>query len=128
MRGSQLRTIDRLERAARARIRALCLDRRPITGIVRLGKPALHASVKDEWSPFCLIARNNRDADAIQEYVDAFFAGDSQLTLRNDIYGRLSHTDFTKGTALAELARQLDIPRGGIFSRRSLERPLHVAA
>ena len=71
---------------------------------------------EDEWSPFCLIARNNRDADAIQEYVDAFFAGDSQMTfVRNDIYGRLSHTDFTKGTALAELARQLDIPRGGIF-------------
>tara|TARA_B100001939_G_scaffold342143_1_gene352854 strand:- start:1040 stop:1843 length:804 start_codon:yes stop_codon:yes gene_type:complete len=71
---------------------------------------------EDEWSPFCLIARNNRDADAIQEYVDAFFVGDSQLTfVRNDIYGRLSHTDFTKGTALTELARQLGIPREGIF-------------
>jgi len=71
---------------------------------------------EDEWSPFCLIARNNTDADAIQEYVNAFFADDQQLTfVRNDIYGRLSHTDFTKGTALTELAQTLDVPREGIF-------------
>ena len=118
MRGSQLRTIDRLERCCtrtQSALFASIADRLPEL----FDWVNLHFSAnvfKDEWSPFCLIARNNRDADAIQEYVDAFFAGDSQLTfVRNDIYGRLSHTDFTKGTALAELARQLDIPRGGIF-------------
>ena len=71
---------------------------------------------EDEWSPFCLIARDNQDADGIQEHVDLFFADEPHLTfVRNDIYGRLSHSDFTKGTALSELARQLSIPREGIF-------------
>jgi hydroxymethylpyrimidine pyrophosphatase-like HAD family hydrolase len=71
----------------------------------------------DKWSPFCFIARDNADADAIQQRVEQHFAGVPQLCcVRNDIYARLSHTAFTKGTAMAEVARHLKIPREGIFA------------
>ena len=71
----------------------------------------------DKWSPFCFIARDNADADAIQQRVEQHFAGVPQLTfVRNDIYARLSHAAFTKGSAMAEVARHLGIPREGIFA------------
>ena len=77
-----------------------------------------NASVyEDAWSPFCLIARNNADADAIQAHVNTVFADVPELTfVRNDVYGRLSHTAFTKGTALSELARRLQIPTENILA------------
>lgn len=72
---------------------------------------------EDPWSPFCLIARNNADADVIQQRVNDHFADEPLLAcVRNDIYARLSHTDYTKGTAMAEVARRLNIPREGIFA------------
>jgi hydroxymethylpyrimidine pyrophosphatase-like HAD family hydrolase len=72
---------------------------------------------EDSWSPFCLIARNNADADVIQQRVNDHFSDEPQLTcVRNDIYARLSHTDYTKGTAMAEVARRLNIPRAEILA------------
>ena len=72
---------------------------------------------EDCWSPFCLIARNNADADAIQEYVNQHFANEPLLTfVRNDIYGRLSHAGYTKGTAMMEIARILNIPSTAILA------------
>jgi hydroxymethylpyrimidine pyrophosphatase-like HAD family hydrolase len=71
----------------------------------------------DAWSPFCFVARDNADADAIQQRVEQHFAGVPQLAcVRNDVYARLSHTAFTKGTAMAEVARYLQIPRERIFA------------
>ncbi len=67
---------------------------------------------EDAFSPFCLIAESNQDADAIQVYLEEYCAQVPGLTLvRNDIYARFSHVDFNKGTALAEVGRRLGIPR-----------------
>lgn len=68
------------------------------------------AVYEDPWSPFCLIAGNNRDADEIHEHVERFAAGIPDLTVvRNDVYARFSHSAYNKGTALAELTRQLGL-------------------
>ena len=72
---------------------------------------------EDDFSPFCLIAENNTDADAIQLHLDEYCRGVSPLTVvRNDVYARFSHANYNKGTALAEIARQLDIARDCIFA------------
>jgi len=65
---------------------------------------------EDEFSPFCLIAERNEDADAIQEFLDDYCEGVPDLTLvRNDVYARFSHVAYNKGTALGEIARQAGI-------------------
>lgn len=65
---------------------------------------------EDAWSPLCAIARTNGQMDAIQGELDVFCEGHPRLTtVRNDIYVRLSHVAYSKGTALAELQRQLGI-------------------
>ena len=72
---------------------------------------------EDEWSPFCLIARNNADADEIQQFVEKKISSEPLLTfVRNDVYARLSHTEYTKGTALKEVARLLNVPCDGILA------------
>ncbi|MDP6902950.1 MAG: HAD-IIB family hydrolase [Verrucomicrobiota bacterium] len=72
---------------------------------------------EDKWSPFCLIAGNNPDADEIQEYVEKKFADEPLLSfVRNDVYARLSHTEYTKGTALKEITRLLNIPCDGVLA------------
>jgi hydroxymethylpyrimidine pyrophosphatase-like HAD family hydrolase len=72
---------------------------------------------EDDYSPFCLIAESNEDADAIQAYLDDYCNQVPHLTLvRNDVYARFSHARFNKGTALAEIARQLGIGREYIFA------------
>lgn len=66
---------------------------------------------EDAFSPFCLIAEQSDDADAIQVYLDEFCAATPGLALvRNDVYARFSHTDFNKGTALAEVGRLVGVP------------------
>jgi len=71
---------------------------------------------EDQWSPFCLIARNNPDADEIQEYVEKKLADEPLLSfVRNDVYARLSHIEYTKGTALKEVTRLLNIPSEGVL-------------
>jgi hydroxymethylpyrimidine pyrophosphatase-like HAD family hydrolase len=65
---------------------------------------------EDPYSPFCLIAGNNGDADAIHEYLDVYSRDIPNLSIvRNDVYTRMSHDAYNKGTALAELARRLGI-------------------
>src|SRR6185503_6486924 len=50
------------------------------------------ALYEDAFSPFCLIAENNADADAIQVFLEEYCAGVPELTLvRNDVYARFSH-------------------------------------
>ncbi len=64
----------------------------------------------DVYSPFCLIARNNPDADAIQAYFGAFCRRFPRLAfVRNDVYARLSHVAYNKGTALAEICRRVGV-------------------
>lgn len=64
----------------------------------------------DVWSPICAIARSNEQMDAIQAELEAFAAAVPALTpVRNDVYVRLSHRDYSKGTALQEIQRQLGL-------------------
>jgi len=82
-----------------------------------VGKRFRASLYEDEFSPFCLIAENNEDADAIQKFLDEYCEGVPELTLvRNDIYARFSHVAYNKGTALGEIARQLGIAREHIFA------------
>ena len=72
---------------------------------------------EDSYSPFCLIAESNDDANAIQVFLESYCAQVPQLTLvRNDVYARFSHAGYNKGTALAEIGRQLGIARDEIFA------------
>jgi HAD superfamily hydrolase (TIGR01484 family) len=77
-----------------------------------------HATVyEDAYSPFCLIAGNNGDAEAIHDYLNNYCLGVPKLNVvRNDVYARFSHAAYNKGTALAEIARRLGIRPKHIFA------------
>ncbi|MEW6156832.1 MAG: HAD family hydrolase [Verrucomicrobiota bacterium] len=63
---------------------------------------------EDPYSPFCLIARNGHDAEAIERQAILFFREIDDLTyVRNDVYGRFSHREYDKGSTLAEIARRI---------------------
>jgi hydroxymethylpyrimidine pyrophosphatase-like HAD family hydrolase len=93
---------------------------------IRLDMPRLtewvnerfHATIyEDPYSPFCLIAGNNGDANVINDYLDDYCRSVPNLVvMRNDVYARLSHADYNKGTALAELARHLGITADKVFA------------
>jgi HAD superfamily hydrolase (TIGR01484 family) len=68
------------------------------------------AVYEDSYSPFCLIAENNSDADIIHDYLNDYCARVPSLTVvRNDVYARFSHAAYSKGTALSEIARRLSV-------------------
>ena len=72
---------------------------------------------EDAYSPFCLIAETDGDADSILQYMDEYCRQVPNLTImRNSIYARFSHVAYHKGTALAEIARQLGIDRQHVFA------------
>lgn len=72
---------------------------------------------EDSFSPFCLIARENGDADVICAYLNDYCRGIPNLTLvRNDVYARMSHVGYSKGTALQELTRILGLKRDQVFA------------
>lgn len=75
------------------------------------------ALYEDAFSPFCLIAETNEDADAIQIFLQDYCAEVPNLALvRNDVYARFSHVNYNKGTALSEIARQLGVAREHVFA------------
>jgi hydroxymethylpyrimidine pyrophosphatase-like HAD family hydrolase len=60
----------------------------------------------DHWSPLCAIARSNAQMDSIQAELETFCQGTPTLVpVRNDVYVRLSHRGYSKGTALREIQR-----------------------
>jgi hydroxymethylpyrimidine pyrophosphatase-like HAD family hydrolase len=72
---------------------------------------------EDAFSPFCLIARENGEADAICAYLTEYCRTVPKLSLvRNDVYARLSHDGYSKGTALQELTRMLGLTRDQVFA------------
>ncbi len=77
-----------------------------------------HAQLyEDAYSPFCLIAGNNGDADAIHEYLGEYARGIPHLTVvRNDVYARFGHEAFNKGTSLAEITRRLGLSPEVVFA------------
>lgn len=72
---------------------------------------------EDPYSPFCLIARRLRDAEAIHEYLDDYCRTVPGLhVVRNDVYARLAHSGYDKGKGLAEIARRWNVSREHILA------------
>jgi HAD superfamily hydrolase (TIGR01484 family) len=72
---------------------------------------------EDLYSPFCLVAESNEEADAICASMAEYCGSIPHLSLvRNDIYARLSHDSYNKGTALAEIAKRKAVPRESVFA------------
>jgi hydroxymethylpyrimidine pyrophosphatase-like HAD family hydrolase len=72
---------------------------------------------EDPFSPFCLIASNNPEADQIHAFLEDYCATVPQLTIvRNDVYARFSHRDYNKGSALAEIARRIGVSASSIVA------------
>ncbi|MBI2947035.1 MAG: HAD hydrolase family protein [Verrucomicrobia bacterium] len=68
---------------------------------------------EDTYSPLCLIAQSSQDADVIHDYLNDYCSNVPNLTVvRNHIYARLSHADYNKGSALAEIARRVGVTPG----------------
>jgi len=72
---------------------------------------------EDAYSPFCLIAGNNGEADAVHEYMEEYCTEVPGLNVvRNDVYARFCHANYNKGTVLTEIARRLEVPADQIFA------------
>jgi len=64
-----------------------------------------------------LRAENEEEMDRIVEFIEQARDPESKFHYqRNTIFLRFCHADYHKGTALAELARLIDIPRENIFA------------
>jgi hydroxymethylpyrimidine pyrophosphatase-like HAD family hydrolase len=81
-------------------------------------KARFHAQIyEDSYSPLCLVAGNNGDMDAISEYLESYCRKVPHLSVvRNDVYARFSHDTYNKGSALAEVTRQLGLNRDHVFA------------
>lgn len=65
---------------------------------------------EDAYSPFCVIAQSNAEMDAIQSFLNSYCKKVPGLAvMRNDVYARFNHAEFSKGTALAEIGRQVQV-------------------
>ncbi|HNQ87195.1 MAG TPA: HAD hydrolase family protein [Verrucomicrobiota bacterium] len=72
---------------------------------------------RDPWSPLCLLADSNAEADGIEAYVRAYCRTIPNLTfVRNDVYARFCHAAYSKGTALAAIARHLGVTPAEVFA------------
>jgi hydroxymethylpyrimidine pyrophosphatase-like HAD family hydrolase len=72
---------------------------------------------EDAYSPFCLLAGNNGDADVIHAYMEQYCLEVPGLqVVRNDVYARFAHARYNKGTVLAELCRRLSIDAADVFA------------
>jgi hydroxymethylpyrimidine pyrophosphatase-like HAD family hydrolase len=105
---------------------ACARDQAELFARVRPEVPALTAWInarfratvyEDAFSPFCLIAGNNGDADIIHAFLEQFCARFPQLAVvRNDVYARFSHAAYNKGSALAELTKRLRLGPNEVFA------------
>lgn len=94
-------------------------DHNDLFGSVRREVPGLSAWVtrhhlatvyEDAFSPFCLIAESNEDADAIHKFLEDFAKTIPCLSVvRNDVYMRFCHSAYNKGTALTEICGLLGV-------------------
>lgn len=72
---------------------------------------------EDAFSPFCLIANNNGDADEVHAYLNDFCREVPNLVVvRNDVYARFSHAAYDKGSALAEVCRRVGVSTDEVFA------------
>jgi hydroxymethylpyrimidine pyrophosphatase-like HAD family hydrolase len=71
----------------------------------------------DAYSPFCLIAESNQDADAIEAFLEDYCRTVPDLAImRNDVYARFCHAAYSKGTALAEITGILGISSAEVLA------------
>ena len=103
---------------ARAHAELFARVREDVPRIVAWISARFHARLyEDAFSPFCMVAGNNGDADVIHEYLADYCRGIPHLTVvRNDVYARFSHEAFNKGTALAEITRRLGLSSDVVFA------------
>jgi hydroxymethylpyrimidine pyrophosphatase-like HAD family hydrolase len=72
---------------------------------------------EDAYSPFCLIAGNNGEADVIHAFLDDYCRSVPNLiVVRNDVYARFSHAAYDKGSALRELCRRLALGADNVLA------------
>jgi len=92
------------------------MDVRELSEWVRATFPGTHV-YSDAHSPMCVTARCNEESDAIQIRMQEYCETHPELVwVRNDVHSRFSHIEFSKGTALREIAERLDIPAERIFA------------
>ena len=103
---------------ARAHAEVFARVRQDLPRIVAWINSRFHARIyEDPYSPFCLIAGNNGDADEIHQYLSEYSRSVPHLAVvRNDVYARFSHAAYNKGTALAELTRRLGVGCEAVFA------------
>ncbi len=71
----------------------------------------------DAWSPLCIIASHPPDAEEIHSRVEEECRSvPGLLVVRNAHYFRFGHHHYSKGTALAEIARRLGLEKMEIFA------------
>lgn len=71
---------------------------------------------EDPWSPFSFVGEHPDHAVQVVAYLEECFAHEPELAvMSNDVYVRLSHVDFNKGTALKKLASDLGMTREQIL-------------
>lgn len=72
---------------------------------------------EDAYSPFCLIAGDGTDAETIHQFLEVYCLRVPHLSLvRNNVYARLSHDAYNKGTALGELTRLLGLTAADVLA------------
>jgi HAD superfamily hydrolase (TIGR01484 family) len=72
---------------------------------------------EDAFSPFCLIAESNEDADQICEFLESFASQIPCLSVvRNDVYMRFCHSSYNKGSALSEICELLGVSAQETFA------------
>jgi len=65
---------------------------------------------EDKYSPICVVAQDNSQMDQIEGEVRAVTQPFPEVeAVRNSVYLRLAHRGYSKGTALAELQRLLQV-------------------
>ncbi len=117
--GSQYRGLEEWNAAcARTHAELFARVRPDLPRLVEWISAHFHARIyEDAYSPFCLVAGNNGNADAIGDYLDEYCRTVPNLALvRNDVYARFCHAAYNKGTALAELTRRLDLTPDQVFA------------
>lgn len=75
--------------------------------------------VEEPDEPAGIISRDEAEMDHLCEFINSEIASAGACNLsyeRNSIYLRFAHSAYNKGTALAELCRELDIPAERTFA------------
>jgi hypothetical protein len=73
--------------------------------------------IYEAHGPAGVVAPSEQEMDRVTEFIDRARTRQPKFNYqRNTVYLRFCHADYHKGTALAELARLIEIPREEIFA------------